>query len=774
MQRAMTKGKYLILITLLFTLFSCEDDFDKYEKPEWLEGLLFTRMETIDNLQTFTKCVELSGYDKVIDVSGSYTVFAPSDEAFEQYFKSHPEYNSVEDIPQDELLELVKIHVVQNAWGREQLRMLDVNGWIDPTDEFNNKPWGFKRQTVLVRDDYRFGLVRDKNAYKKWIIVDSTETRFTRRFINDGRKYVPIFYSEYFNLNNLPLNDFSFYFDRNFENPDDIYFVDSKVGEQFFADNGFIYVVDKVVEPLLNAYEILSNEEDEHDYSEFLRLVNQFPEIEYNEEETFNQPGADEGLQIDSLFDLSYPDLAFDITDEETRAPAGGIGLPENVTIRFQNGLLAPTNDAFNKFLDEYVKGQEQWGTLEQMPRRIKKIIANSYMSTSPIYESDLQNGFYNGEEDIIYLEPSAIVEKQFGSNATFIGVNEPIVPRAFSSVTGPVYRRRTFSTFMNIIEYTGLTSALKRPESDYAFFVIQDYQLEHDSTMFYKKVENDKGVTETFTGWERGQNPRDQEFSTQDLRLMLMNQVAIETPKGTARKEFLETLGGNHLIWDNTTYTVRGTSYSVAGYISSEMVIVQPKLISNNADNGKTYETNALFKFSGTTLFSEIQMASPTFIDLCVEAGIANDRDGTFDFLSNIDLATVFLPSEASLNESLDSLRNLPTNELERFLKLHFFKGEDLIFTDGKLSEGYYPSAATFENGKNIEVYLKPGADRIDVLANDGSNYLTIQELPGVTNNITSRRLGNDEGIHFYFRVTSGVVHFMDKAFHINEIDYK
>ncbi|MDA3816357.1 MAG: fasciclin domain-containing protein, partial [Prolixibacteraceae bacterium] len=375
----MTKGKYLILITLLLTLFSCEDNFDKYEKPAWLEGLLYTKMKTVDNIDTFTKCVELSGYNEVIDVSGSYTVFAPSDEAFELYLQSHAAYNTVEDIPQYELLALVKFHIVQNAWNREQLRKLDVNGWIDPKDEFNNKAWGYKRQTVLLGDDYRFGIVPDK-GYNEWRLVDTTETTFTRRIINDTRKYAPIFYSDYFALHNLPLSDYSFYFDRSFENPDDIYFADAKLNEEYFADNGFIHVVDRVVEPMKNGYEILDSEEG-NDYSEFLRLIQQFPELEYDSDKTFDQAGAEQGLQVDSLFELTFPDLAFDITSERTKAPAGGAGLPSEVTIRFHHGLVAPTNPAFEQFLDEYVRVDGGWGTLEFMPRRIKRIIANSYMS---------------------------------------------------------------------------------------------------------------------------------------------------------------------------------------------------------------------------------------------------------------------------------------------------------------------------------------------------------------------------------------------------------
>lgn len=768
----MTKGKYLILITLLFTLFSCEDDFDKYEKPEWLEGLLFTRMETIDNLQTFTKCVELSGYDKVIDVSGSYTVFAPSDEAFEQYFKSHPEYNSVEDIPQDELLELVKYHIVQNAWSRDQLRELDVNGWIDPKDEFNNKAWGYKRQTVLMRDDYRFGIVPDR-GYDKWRLVDTTETSFNRRVINDTRKYVPIFYSEYFALHDLPLSDYSFYFDRQFENPDDIYFAGAKTGEEYFADNGFIHIVDKVVEPLKNGYELLKSDE-EYDYTDFLSLIQQFPELKYDPDKTFDQAGAEQGLQVDSLFELTFPDLTFDITSERTKAPAGGVGLPTEVTIRFHHGLVGPINSAFQQFLDEYVRVDGGWGTLEFMPRRIKRIIANSYLSENAIYASDVQNGFLNGENDLVVLNQASIIDKQYGSNTTFIGVNEPIIPRAFGGVTGPVYQKRGYSRFMNIIEYTGLGSALKRQNSDYAFFVMNDQDLERDSVMFYSYIDNDAGVTETFYGYEVGRQPKRYDFGVDDLRVMLMNQLAVETPKGTAQKEFLQTLGGNHIIWDNSDNSVSGTSPSSTKYRGgneTDKITIYPEVISNNADNGTTYEVKGLFKYSSGVLYEKLKIAAPKFTEMLVDAGLAINQEARIKFISMIDLATVFAPTDSVLNAiQADTLKG---DDLTQFLKIHFFLGDEVMFTDNKMVEGYYQSA--YGNGKEetpISVYLKPGPDYIEVLANDGSVFLHVDEDPDKTNIITTKTLSS--GTDFPNIATTGAIHVIDKAFDIKSIDYK
>jgi len=120
----------LYLVLMLFVFGSCRDDsyIDKFQRPEWLAGKVFTQLKTQPDLSTFAKCLEMTGYDTILDVSGSYTVFAPTDAAFTQYFQQSTKYKRLEDIPMGVLTDLVKYHIVQNPWSKNQLRSLDVFG----------------------------------------------------------------------------------------------------------------------------------------------------------------------------------------------------------------------------------------------------------------------------------------------------------------------------------------------------------------------------------------------------------------------------------------------------------------------------------------------------------------------------------------------------------------------------------------------------------------------------------------------------------------------
>jgi len=178
--------------------------------------------------------------------------------------------------------------------------------------------------------------------------------------------------------------------------------------------------------------------------------------------------GAEEGLDVDTLYNLNFPDLVFNIHNELT-------GNVNNAmfTYREHHGLMAPTDESFESFINEYIlKG---WGSFESMPDEIKRIILNSHMSKNAIYLSDLNDGFLNGSEDSIILDQGSIIQRTYGSNCTFLGLNKTIIPRAFKSICRPMYLNRDFQIMLYAVEDTKILNAMKRPNVNYAFYLPRD-----------------------------------------------------------------------------------------------------------------------------------------------------------------------------------------------------------------------------------------------------------------------------------------------------------
>ena len=64
-----------------------------------------------------------------------------------------------------------------------------------------------------------------------------------------------------------------------------------------FAENGFIYEVDRVVEPIMNIEQILYSEEYGQDHKYIKDLLRLFPKFASDLEETNKQPEAKEGRE---------------------------------------------------------------------------------------------------------------------------------------------------------------------------------------------------------------------------------------------------------------------------------------------------------------------------------------------------------------------------------------------------------------------------------------------------------------------------------------------
>ena len=137
MNKLLKSGSPILLGLLVMMFYSCQDIYDnpKYKRPEWLAGKLYVQVED-NNLTTFKKCLDATQWGKILNTTGFYTVFAPTDEAFNTFFQNHPKYKKFEDFlatPEDSafLDDIVRYHIIQDGWSRSQLTGMTLNGFYD-------------------------------------------------------------------------------------------------------------------------------------------------------------------------------------------------------------------------------------------------------------------------------------------------------------------------------------------------------------------------------------------------------------------------------------------------------------------------------------------------------------------------------------------------------------------------------------------------------------------------------------------------------------------
>ena len=748
-----------ILLTVL--TIGCKDIYDqeKYQKPDWLAGKLYTQISEQENLSTYKKCLELTGYDTILDRTGSYTVFAPNNEAFDIWLATHPEYaGSVENVPVSRLLEIVKIHIIQDAWTLNQIQLLDVDGWIDANDPKNNKPFAYKRQSILREPNTTFFINNDQGSIT---IVDSTRATGKRIVYTRSRKYVPIFFPDFFKLFNLTNGDYEFYFNRPYESGS-IHFANSRViGSEVFAENGFIYEVDQVVEPLLNVYQLLRKDTEGANYNYLWNLFRLFPEFRSDLDETNRQFEARAGLDFDTLYTLQFKGLPFNIHEELT-----GPNTNDDIyTLRYHNGILAPDDNAFESFIAEVMTGPSKWQTWESVPIEIKKIVLRNHMTASPIYPTDLQKGFYSDENDLIRFGNDLIEKKYFASNATFLGLNEVIVPRALTSVAGPVYLSPGYSTFLYSMEYSKVLPAIKKPNSDYSFFILDDGTMKNDSSLLFSWKDRSQNIYE-IRAFDRI-TEKMEKMTPKILSKRILNQVGIKTPKGIANKEFIENLGGNYIVFDNTTNEVRGGMECTFGYRGDSVITVIAQEINQIADNGMTYRVNSWFNPPNNSMYAALSLQG-SFFSLLKKAGLYDAKTFQFPFLTEGENYTIFIPSDQALLDYGANSLDIP--ELQNLLKYHFVRGIK-IFTDGAVPSGNYSTLRTDESSTTLfkkftPMTIQTGPDQLLIYDQSGNLLGTIYEDSEKTNQMITTDT-DTQSSSVFDNITSSVIHEIDFVIH-------
>lgn len=581
----------LLFPVIVFLIFiGCDElpDREKYQRPDWLPGKLYTTVSVQENLTLFAECLRLTGLDTIIDVSGSWTVFAPTNEAMKQYLSAKG-YADISAIPLSELKKITKFHIIQFPWSLDQLKSLGVDGWKTAEDG-NSNPYAYKHETILKNPDEKYWIQR--GPLREVIVVDSSKTSSYKKVFSQSRKYVPIFYDDYMSRNGITSQDYNFYFDRVVE-PGNVYFAGAKIIKQdVMAENGFVHTIDRVVEPMLNGKELLEKKWPNESYRLFLEMVYwYYPNFEPNFTATYNQPEAKIGGMADTLWDLNYSVLAFNLHRERFDVV--------NQTLIRHNGLIAPTDETFRKFIDNILtnkSGFPHWSDYKSLPNDIVDLILAQNFKSSPIYPSTSQYQKIFKGTNRYHQDEKSIVRRDFGSNCTFIGIDNYIPDRVFTSVTGPVFCRPGFSVFRRAMVYSGVLDAIANYKGKLYFFPITDLSLAADSSLILNWIDEDKN-TFNFMTYNRMKHQMEH-LGSNTLKNWILNQVGFSIGNVSTDKEIIRTLGGRNLTWDHSTNTIQGTYPSTFGYKGLLEVTNIPFPLDEPTDNGKSLTVKYWFNF--------------------------------------------------------------------------------------------------------------------------------------------------------------------------------
>ena len=130
--------KLLPLLTIILFLSSCSDDDDTIIPVDPITPVSNTIVDVAVNngLTSLVAAVTRADLVETLSGDGSFTVFAPTNEAFQEFLDSNADFNSIDDIPVEDLRSVLLFHTLSEEVKSTDLSDTYVNTLSEgPNDE---------------------------------------------------------------------------------------------------------------------------------------------------------------------------------------------------------------------------------------------------------------------------------------------------------------------------------------------------------------------------------------------------------------------------------------------------------------------------------------------------------------------------------------------------------------------------------------------------------------------------------------------------------------
>ena len=677
--------KIIPFILILFSLISCEKERDLYyQRPDWLQGPLYEQIKASGEYQEFVDLADYIGYDKFLSSRLTFTLFLPTNEAFNQYYQELG-VSSFRDIDTLELKKLVDYHLLEQSW--DSVKMVNKTSW---------SYWGSIPQNFRTPSYYApsIKVENGKDVYYDKTFVHVYSTPMFQWFGFNAEDY------NYF----FPGSSFSGF------NIDRASIIESQLG----SENGFYYVIDKVLKPRTTADNVIA---ENPDFSLFKDLLDIFLRYDYS------SSASSANKNYDSLFRKSYS-LNMNLADEKITDSA-----PDGY-YHVLSSIFVPTNQVI---IDYFHDNFGAYGEIENVPNIIKKYFLEAHMVVNKklfpsilARELDEVNDF---SDAVDYDVNNGIISYEMSSNAMIYGVDRALNTNAFSTVSGPIIKNPDYRIFTMMLELSGEINTFFKREIGHVAFVLPDDMMIDMGFNYFEGDPVDFTDDRIFLD--------NSVLSSTDIKNFLADYISITYKDLSAADEvYVKTKSGNYLRISNA---------NVEGIFGETNIIN-----SYPAFNGSVIEVDSLMKvktpYNIEDYLNDNKSTYSEFFDLCKRAGML-DSEGFFtNKLSIFSGVTVLLPTNEAVQAIVGSYLPVDaTPEMIKQLIQYNIISERVIFTDDNFPSGSY-GTDLYISGLRSKI-TAGAADNLVTIVDKLGNIINIEPGPG-SNIITS----------------NGIIHLVDK----------
>lgn len=455
-----------------FTLVSCTEDIaeqEHYKVPDWLKGNAYEVLQSEGNHSIFLKGIELSGFKPVVEGQSLTTVIAPNDDAFNAFLQKKG-YSSIEQMNEKDpeyLKRLITYHLMYFAYDWDKMVNFRPNEGDGATTEEkeNNAGVYYKHRTHSQKavEEVRVKLspaaVSDTLIklyhYESYLPVLSNKL-FETKGIDAKYNYEYFYPTTTWGLNGGDNGAFNIANGAVLDK------------ENVITDNGYLYHVDHVIEPVGTVYDQIANNPK---YSEFLRLYDGYSVYNVADETTTRSLGYEVFVhRFDGL-----PSIAMEWPVEDSRA----------FSILESQGynVFAPSNTAMQNFFTTYWKPGCGYNNINDLdPLILQYFIMQSFAAESRIcFPEEIKKGkVLTAFGTEININPDDVTDRVLCENGAFYGMDKMDAPAIFSSVVGPAFNDVNYINYLYTLDGSDNILSLASNQTKFVTLIPSNQQYEN------------------------------------------------------------------------------------------------------------------------------------------------------------------------------------------------------------------------------------------------------------------------------------------------------
>lgn len=458
-------------LALCAGLWSCKDDDlasdSHYKPPVFLKGNAYEVLSKEADYSIFLRGIELSDYREIVDGKSILTVVAPNNDAFQKFLASKG-CQTIDDLDAQDhayLNKLIGYHLMYYAFNWDKMVNFRPTNGDGATEEDKEIMAGYyyKHRTHCADPIVEARVKLTPHASSDTLIK-----------IYHNERYMPVLSNKLFETKGIDAA-----YNYNYFFPDTEWktaaaangtfnIANAKVLDEanVVTDNGYLYHVDHVIDPLNTIYDELKNNPN---YSKFLAIYDSYSEYELADDETCTSLGYEVYLHGHG----ALPDIAWEWPVKTWQAVSSLERLGYNV--------FAPTNTAIDNFFNNFWTAQGGYNTVDDLdPLILQYFVMQSFSDDSFIvFPEEIKRG----EVQTVYgtpinINPDQVTDRKLCCNGALYGMDRMEMPAIFSSVVGPAFSNTDHIAYLYCLDASSSLLSLASKNTSFVTLMPSNEQL--------------------------------------------------------------------------------------------------------------------------------------------------------------------------------------------------------------------------------------------------------------------------------------------------------